>query len=341
MPGFVIGLAAQSALLCVLLILLLRPVLVRYALARPNARSSHRVPTPQGGGIAVFGAAIAVGAYAFLTQAPADAAANPLLHAVLAATLILAITGAVDDLRPLPAWPRLALQALAVGLVIVALEPGLRLLPDAIPLVAERALIAVALLWFVNLVNFMDGLDWISVAGLAPALAVLAGWGAQGGLALEPTLVAAVLLGGLLGFALFNKPVAKLFLGDVGSLPLGLVTGWLLIELAGTGHLAAALLLPLYHASDASWTLLRRLACGERVWEAHRSHAYQRATDHGFRVLDVVARVVALNLILAGLAVWTLLVPHPAVQIGALGAGLLLTIALLRHFTTPRRRGAA
>ena len=104
-----------------------------------------------------------------------------------------------------------------------------------------------------------------------------------------PILVAAVvalaLCGALLGFAPFNKPVARLFLGDVGSLPIGLLVGWMLLQLAGTGALAAAILLPLYYLMDATITLLRRLARREKVWEAHRSHFYQKATDNGFSAL--------------------------------------------------------
>ena len=74
----------------------------------------------------------------------------------------------------------------------------------------------------------------------------------------------------MIGFAPFNRPVARLFLGDVGSLPIGLTITWLLILLAGRGHWAAALLLPLYYLGDATVTLLRRLANGERVMQAHR-----------------------------------------------------------------------
>ena len=114
------------------------------------------------------------------------------------------------------------------------------------------------------------------------------------------------LCGALLGFAPFNKPVARLFLGDVGSLPIGLLVGWMLLQLAGTGALAAAILLPLYYLMDATITLLRRLARREKVWEAHRSHFYQKATDNGFSALEVSAHVFGLNLALAGLAAMTL-----------------------------------
>ena len=111
----------------------------------------------------------------------------------------------------------------------------------------------------------------------------------------------------MLGFAPFNRPVARLFLGDGGSLPIGLVLGWLLLQLAGNGHLAAALLLPLYYLADATITLLRRMARGERITQAHRSHFYQIATTRGFSVMGVVRRGSSANVVLAWLAVVTVL----------------------------------
>jgi UDP-N-acetylmuramyl pentapeptide phosphotransferase/UDP-N-acetylglucosamine-1-phosphate transferase len=106
----------------------------------------------------------------------------------------------------------------------------------------------------------------------------------------------------MIGFAPFNRPVAKIFLGDVGSLPIGLLLGWCLLQLAYHQHFAAVLLLPLYYLSDATVTLLRRMARGEPFWAAHRSHFYQRATDNGFTVPGVVREVFALNVGLAILA---------------------------------------
>jgi UDP-N-acetylmuramyl pentapeptide phosphotransferase/UDP-N-acetylglucosamine-1-phosphate transferase len=186
----------------------------------------------------------------------------------------------------------------------------------------------------------MDGIDWISVAELVPITAALALIGAAGGLAVPVALLAAALLGGLLGFAPFNRPVARLFLGDVGSLPLGLLVGWMLLRLAGEGALAAAILLPLSALADATLTLLRRLVRGERVWEAHREHFYQRALANGFSVSAVVARVFALNLALAALAGATLLSPSASTSAAALAAGALLVALTLKSFTTPRARAA-
>ena len=117
----------------------------------------------------------------------------------------------------------------------------------------------VAGIWFLNLVNFMDGIDWMTVAEVLPVTAGLAILGALGALPSYGIVAALALFGATLGFAPFNRPVARLFLGDVGSLPLGLLIGWLLLLLAARGHLAAALLLPLYYLADATVTLIRRL----------------------------------------------------------------------------------
>jgi UDP-N-acetylmuramyl pentapeptide phosphotransferase/UDP-N-acetylglucosamine-1-phosphate transferase len=141
----------------------------------------------------------------------------------------------------------------------------------------------------------------------------------------------------MLGFAPFNRPVARLFLGDVGSLPLGLLLAWLLMLLALDGHLAAALLLPLYYLADASLTLVRRLVAGERVWQAHRTHFYQRATDGGFTVIEIVARVFAVNVVLAVLGVISVALPAWWISVVALAVGAVLVAWLLRAFARGKR----
>src|SRR6202008_3584883 len=116
-----------------------------------------------------------------------------------------------------------------------------------IPWWPERIVLVVALVWFVNLVNFMDGIDWMTVAEVVPIAAALAVFGFVGALPTDATIVSLALCGAMIGFAPFNKPVARLFLGDVGSLPIGLLLAWLLIMLAVRGHFLAPPLLPLYY----------------------------------------------------------------------------------------------
>ncbi|MET0708187.1 MAG: glycosyl transferase, partial [Tardiphaga sp.] len=199
-----LGTAVGAALLCAIILVAIRPLLARYALARPNARSSHKVPTPQGGGIAVIAAALAAEGTVI---ASGLATAPPALWVLFAATVFMAAIGAVDDLRPIAVTPRLFLQALTVGVVLFAIPANLQIVPAA-PLWLERAVLLVAGLWFVNLVNFMDGLDWITVAEFVPVSAALALFGLTGVLSPSTALLAAALGGALLGFAPFNRPVA-------------------------------------------------------------------------------------------------------------------------------------
>ena len=252
MTLYPIAIALAACVVGVLLIVLLRPLLMRYALARPNARSSHVVPTPQGGGVAVI---VAVMSSVVLSIAFFGTVADPVLLTICAATILLAFVGAYDDLRTMPVAPRLLLQAVAVGVVLATLPAEFHLVPF-LPVGIERALLLVGGLWFVNLVNFMDGLDWITVAETIPVTVALALFGLNGQLPSGPTLVALALCGAMIGFAPFNRPVARLFLGDVGSLPIGLLVGWCLLQQAGSGHMIAALLLPLYYLADATITLL-------------------------------------------------------------------------------------
>ena len=322
-----------SALVSVVLIWLLHPLLKRHALAHPNVRSSHKTPTPQGGGIAVIAATVGVVVACVLFGVPG--LGGQALWLVLAATVFIALVGAVDDLRPIAVMPRLILQVAGVAIVLAALPVDLRVVPF-LPYWLERALLGLAILWFVNLVNFMDGIDWMTVAEVAPLTSGLVLFGLMGALPRDATIVALALCGAVIGFAPFNRPVARLFLGDVGSLPIGLLLGWLLVVLAGTGHFAAALLLPLYYLADATITLLRRLANREPILQAHRSHFYQRAMDGGFSIYQVVGRVFLLNIALIGLAATTLLTTSYLLHAAALIAGCVLVAFLLYRFAAAK-----
>jgi UDP-N-acetylmuramyl pentapeptide phosphotransferase/UDP-N-acetylglucosamine-1-phosphate transferase len=322
-----------AAAICAGLLLLLQPWLARYALARPNARSSHKVPTPQGGGIAVVAATTIVVVVAE-TFFPIQLGDQLRLSIVFASAIGLTLVGVTDDLRPLDAIPRLMLQTAAVAAVVATLPADMHILPG-VPWWLDRAFMLVGGVWLVNLVNFMDGIDWMSVAEIVPATAALGLFGLIGVLPPDATLVALAMCGAMIGFAPFNRPVAQIFLGDVGSLPIGLLLGWLLAVLAGGGHFAAAALLPLYYLADATITLMRRLVNGEPIMQAHRSHFYQRALDNGSSVNQIVARVFALNVALGLLALVTLLSGSALVGVAAFVTGLVLVALLLAAFSRP------
>ena len=327
-----ISAAATACLLSACITWAIRPLLSRWALARPNSRSSHRVPTPQGAGIAVIGATIIVGATLIVCASATDV---KVAVSLFGATFLIAVIGFADDVKTIPILPRLILQALAVGALVFATPSELRIFA-AFPLGLERVLTLLAGLWFVNLVNFMDGLDLMTVAETVPITAALVILGLLGNFPMSATIIASALCGAMLGFSPFNRPTAKIFLGDVGSLPIGLLLGWCLLQLAYHQQFVCAVLLPLYYLMDATVTLLRRISRGEPFWEAHRSHFYQLATSNRFTVLRVISEVFSLNIGLSALAIVSTITQSSNVQALLLFIGCLSTALLMYRFSKPR-----
>jgi UDP-N-acetylmuramyl pentapeptide phosphotransferase/UDP-N-acetylglucosamine-1-phosphate transferase len=328
-----LAMAAAAALLTAILIVRLKPLMERYAMARPTARGLHATPTPQGGGLAIIGAVEIVSCAFWLFGPPLAYASPSLSPALLLGACAFAALGGADDVLTLSARFRLLAQ-FAVAAPLTALVLRASPLLDAQPAalwIAASAACSVGVVWFVNLTNFMDGMDAMTVVGLGVPTAFLAlahltiaGDGSLG-------LVCAAALGGLIGFAPFNWPKARLFLGDVGSLSLGLIVGVALLHLAARGHVLAALIAPLYYLCDATITLLQRWRRGENLAQAHRTHFYQRAVTGGMSVRAVLARVGALNLALAALAGVALAAGDGRVGLAALLAAAALVALTLRR----------
>lgn len=278
-----------------------RWALIRHAVFdRPNARSSHTAPTPRGGGVAVL--LIAGGAWAlaiaWLGNAPPAAAA------VFAGTALLAVVSGLDDVKGgLPVAVRLAVQAVAVTLALSMFQDAGLVFQGILPPILDRLAAGILWLWFINLFNFMDGIDGISgveTVSLGGGLALVA-WLA--GFTAAQVALPAMLAAAALGFLAWNWQPARIFLGDVGSVPLGFLLGWLLLTTAAQGQWPAAAILPLYYLADATITLAQRLARGASVWRAHRGHFYQRAVRGGRSHAEVASTVLAGNGILVALAV--------------------------------------
>ena len=315
------GIAFMAALLGSALVL--RVLRQRAILDHPNERSSHVVPTPRGGGIAVI-VSISVVWLAAALIAPTIPLNKVLV--VLAATAALAGLSWLDDLRGMTVGLRLLIQTLAVALGLMALPQHLLVLQGLVPPWADMAFSGLAWLWFLNLFNFMDGIDGISgaeSAAIGGGIVLLAAFVPLSDLALPAALVAAAAL----GFLYWNWSPARLFLGDVGAVPLGFIIAWLLLSIAARGYWAPALILPLYYLADATITLGRRAWRRERLTEAHRGHFYQLAAAAGGGHAPVVRRIVALDLVLCGLAVLALWQ-----ALAALVAAALATAALLWYF---------
>ena len=316
------SLAAAAALTGLVRVLLRR----HGVMDRPNQRSSHGAAVPRGGGIAVVGVLLAAWLALWLTDECAGC--GGLFWVALAGALGLAAVSWLDDLRGgLSALLRLLAQIAAVGAGIASLPGEGLIFQGTVPVLVDHALAAAAWLWFVNLFNFMDGIDGISGAecaslGLGTFVLVVLGAAPAG---LGPLGLA--LAGVSLGFLLWNWHPARIFLGDVGSVPLGYLSGWLMLALAAAGAWQAALLLPAYYLADATLTLVGRLLRGRRVWEAHREHFYQRVVAAGWSHARAAALIAGHNLLLVGLAVASQ--QGVAASVAALAAGAMLVAALL------------
>ena len=220
---------------------------------------------------------------------------------------------------------RFGAHAAVVTVCLLALPTAAHLVP-ILPLTLERALLALAWVWFINLFNFMDGID--GLAG-SEAVAVAIGYLAVvafAGLDDPFWRLALVIAASAAGYLFWNWHPAMVFMGDAGSIPLGFLLGWLMLDLALAGEWPAGLILPLYFVADATLTLLARARRGETLWQAHRQHFYQRAVLGGTTPSGVVWRVGAANATLVALAL--LSVHHP---LPALVAAAGLVWALLAH----------
>lgn len=278
--------ALVSFVLAFVIVRILLGPLARFALDEPNERSLHDRPVPRTGGIGVLaGAAVGFGFGAASLWPP------------LAAALGLAVVSFVDDLYDLPTAVRLGAHIIAAAAVLWYLLSPMH------PL--EMALLVGALVWMTNLYNFMDGAD-----GLAGGMALI-GFGAY---ALASWLTGASAMAvacvGLsaasAAFLWHNVHPARVFLGDVGSIPLGFLAGAL--GIVGWRNDLWPLWFPVVvfapFIADASATLLKRLVRGERVWQPHRRHYYQRMVLMGLGHRGTASVLYGLMLLCAAAALF-------------------------------------
>lgn len=280
--------ALSSALCSWLLLRALIPQLRLRLLDQPNTRSSHRQPTPRGGGIAfVLVAAVASGMGLLSTGSQQHAAASAVVLPLIA--LPLALVGVLDDRHNLPASWRYGVQlATALGLVLLSPLP-LPWLVLPLVLIAATAVI--------NFTNFMDGLDGL-VAGcmtitfVAACLQRSAPWPLW------------ALVGALLGFLLWNWSPAKVFMGDVGSTFLGAVFAGVVLQARSWPVALGMLLVATPLLADAGLCVPRRLLAGQPVFRAHRLHLFQRLHQAGWSHAQVASLYIGATAALAFALLW-------------------------------------
>lgn len=282
---------------------LLIPVLKRKQLLDiPNQRSNHTAPTPRGAGIVLI--PLLMLSILVIAMLLPPSPIQQQLTVLAIALLVLCVLGWRDDIRALPARIRLLVQAICTLAMVgmLSMHEPLDIIPF-LPAVAEYALLALAWLWFTNLTNFMDGIDGITSAEtlfLHLSMAYFFSLLPDSEIWLLLCIVASAIIA---GFVPLNWHKARIFLGDSGSIPLGFLTMFLLVQLVLGGQLGIALILPAYFVLDATFTLYTRWRRGEVLSEGHSLHFYQRALRRPLTHAQVVERVMGINTILLCFAI--------------------------------------
>jgi UDP-N-acetylmuramyl pentapeptide phosphotransferase/UDP-N-acetylglucosamine-1-phosphate transferase len=297
---------------------------------RPNQRSSHERPTARGGGIGIMLMILGMGVVA-LASCEAGTGTFTLL---LAAALILSIVSFIDDRKSLPARVRFGCQAIIAIAVLVAFFaptgalPGVPGIPDWAPAMIAIPLAFLWLTGYTNAFNFMDGINGIAAG---QALVTAAGIGLIAGIVSDnfssaPVLLAWIIAGAAAGFLPHNFPRARMFMGDVGSVPLGFLLAALTLWISRDQGWWLLLPLALLHANyvfDTGFTLMRRVFRGEKWYEAHKEHFYQRLVRAGKSHTLVTTWEMALQLVV-------LLLMVAYVYAGSVGRlGLVLAVCAL------------
>lgn len=279
---------------------LLTSVLRRYALAQslmdvPNERSSHSIPTPRGGGMAI----VIAFALALPLLSGLDLIATKVLYGVLGAGLVVAVIGFADDHGHIAARWRLLGHFMAAGWASVWFQGIGPIVFFGAPIdlgLFGNILAVFYLVWMLNLYNFMDGIDGLaSVEAISVCLGICLIYLQCGTVELVwPALTLAAAVG---GFLCWNFPPARIFMGDAGSGFLGVVLAALALQASQTSSqlLWSWLILLGVFIVDATWTLMRRLIRGDKVYQAHRSHAYQFASRRFGSHRKVTLAVLAIN----------------------------------------------
>ena len=305
------------------------PILISYGIVdHPEKRRSHKSSTPRGAGIAlVFIYLICFPVFEYL------AVGNFGYSRSIAQILPpIALVSFWDDLIGIKIPFRLLVQGLCSVLAIMWLVHPHLVLHDTLPIYLDLAIGSFALLTFLNVYNFMDGIDGISVSeSIHVCLTILLLYFVRGDIMnnvgfVIPTIL--IILGWSIGFLCFNWSPAKIFLGDVGSISLGFLFGICLLTVASSSeHLfLSCVICCLYYVADGGITIMIRLAKGEAIWKPHLNHFFQKGLRKGMSHKSVVYKIIRCNLLLMILSVNALFYP----VLSTILAVVVVTYTLLR-----------
>ena len=297
----------------------------------PKHRGLHDQITPRGGGLAIIFTVTILTILIHLFGMPI----LPSVWIILSFGLLLGLLNFVDDCQDISMLWRFLVQ---IAVVICCLYFGTleRINSDGwLPIWVEWGLIALAWLWFMNALNFLDGSDGyaISHAILITLFIIAVPWLRDP--VSTPNYLAILLLGSCLGFLYWNRPKAKIFLGDSGAVWLGFIIAWLLLDLGSKGFRESMLILPAWIIGDASITLIWRMWIGSQPWQAHGNHFVQRAIRAGNSHTKILLFSCGMALILGSLAILASRIPF----IGLISTVIIALIGLAYMDYIARRGG--
>lgn len=279
----------------------------------PNARSNHKSATPRGGGIAIV-LTLLISIFIYQKIYFKDIRFLYLLLSLL----IIAAISFIDDIKQVSIVIRIIFQVTAISILLISYFPNFNIY-------ITIALI-MTLFVFINFYNFMDGIDGSATAEAIHISSSIVILGFITAIPHDVIIIALITASASLGFIIYNWHPAKIFLGDVGSISLGFVCGWMLLAIAFEGHLAAAIILPLFYMSDSGITIIKRLFAGKKIWQAHSEHFYQQAARNGVPHNVITKKIIYCNSSLCILSITSTFYPIPAIILA-----VIITLRTLHH----------
>lgn len=277
----------------------------------PSSRRAHQKPTPRGGGIAIVLCFI----FGFSPFEYFFTGAINFYYPVISVLLVIATISLLDDIKTIPILSRLVVHLLCAGVILCTNLYPATLFHQELPHLVDFILAVIGLTAFLNIYNFLDGIDGISAAQtihLTVTMLIICYLRHDVIINVDLVLVInLIMLSSVAGFMIFNWHPAKIFLGDVGSITIGLLLGLSLMLIAASGErlFVSALIASLYYLADGGLTILIRLINKEKIWLPHLKHFFQKAIKTGKTQPQVVGYIMACNFLLMILAIYALYSP--------------------------------
>ena len=310
----------------VLLISICLPILRKYKIVdNPDARRAHKLPTVRGGGIALVIAFIfTMLVITFISDE------NLVITPLIISIILLGTISFLDDAYQVPIPIRLTIHFISATICVIYYTGGYSLFRGELPQAIDISLSIIGLVFFLNIFNFLDGIDGIStcqsihLATTAILLCII-----RDKVIIGVDIVfysSAIILGCSIAFLLFNWNPAAIFLGDVGSTFFGIIHGLNLLLIASSSDrlFLASVIVSFYYIADGGITILIRAYKGEKIWLPHLNHFFQQAARKGMSHKEIVIKIASCNVILLICAVVSIYVPHIALLISFLSISFLL-----------------